>query len=171
MGEHEMRYVYENSRFIYYVTNAGSLIKISKKTSRSFNIEGHLKHNVLIVKIGERQLSLKKLVVDKFSKFKFPNYYCIGHKDKNPNNCSLKNLYAYSYTNHGKKTGWMSKSKPVAVVLGGVPRVYRSVREAAKALYVSYQTLLDFLNGSVKSSVLKGMEDKIYYWKEDEHAS
>ena len=52
-------------------------------------------------------------------------------------------------------TGPMSRSQAVVVQdKGRKPKEYSSIRKAAKALYVSYQTLLDYLTGKYKSSVL-----------------
>jgi hypothetical protein len=84
--------------------------------------------------------------------------------DGNPRNISIENMRFYSMRLHGKHTGHLSKSRAVVIKdFKKDPIRYRSVREAAKALYCSYQTLLDYLNGSVRKSVLNKWGRKIYY--------
>jgi len=93
---------------------------------------------------------LKNLVAKHFVKgYRVGDFVeCI---DGNPFNCKVANLRIYTHSEHGKRTGWQSRSQ--AVVVGDVE--YRSVREAAKALHVSYQTLLDYMGGKVKHSVIR----------------
>jgi hypothetical protein len=77
--------------------------------------------------------------------------------DGNPLNCSADNLIIISKSEHGKRTGHLSRSQKI--IANGVE--YMSVRACAKALFVSYQTLLDYINGKYSHSVLDGMDIKI----------
>lgn len=74
-------------------------------------------------------------------------------------------MFVYNYSTQGKTTGELnSKCKAVIVQERGKPAIrYKSVRKAAKALYCSYQTLLDYLEGKSKRSVLCVDGRKIYY--------
>lgn len=103
------------------------------------------------MRIGGRNKAykLKHLVAEKV----FKNYHkgvSIVLKDKDPYNCDCYNLKLYSKDVLGKLTGSLAKrSHPIKIN----DDLFPSVRSAAKSLFVSYQTLLDYLKTG-KSTVI-----------------
>ena len=103
------------------------------------------------------ELTVKNLVARHHLSRKWQPHTYVECKDKNPDNCNVKNLRLYTQSLHGKRTAPANKNK--AVIVEG--RKYKSVREAAKNNFVSYQTMLDYLTpGKVKKSVLEGTETR-----------
>ncbi|MCL2531573.1 MAG: hypothetical protein FWE40_05400 [Oscillospiraceae bacterium] len=138
--------------YIYTVREDGKAIKTSRKRYVESRVTPYLKRGHAVVKINGKEFTLKNLVAAKFHKDYFAGAY-VEVIDGNPFNCRVQNLRIYSQSEHGKRTGYRSGSQPV--VVDGVK--YRSVRAAAKALHCSYQTLLDYINGDAKHSVLAGV--------------
>ena len=68
-------------------------------------------------------------------------------------NCAASNLRLYASSEHGRRTGGMNR-RAIGVVVNGTE--YTSIRRAALALHVSFQTLLDHMAG--KRTVLRGVE-------------
>ena len=116
-------------------------------------VQSYLKKGHATVKINNREHRLKNLVAEHFIECWSPGcpVECI---DGNPLNCDKRNLRVYSKQEHGANTGWKSRSQ--AVIINGVE--YRSIREGAKAVHASYQTILDYLSGKVKNSCLDGYD-------------
>jgi len=145
----------EGINIIYYVGDNGQCIKRSHKLKRESFVKPHLHSTGHVqVKINGVDYRLKNLVAQHYIKEWKPGVYveCI---DGDPFNCNVKNLRLYTQSEHGKRTAPQNKSR--AVVIQG--RKYKSVRQAARMNYVSYQTLLDYLTpGAVKHSVLQGIE-------------
>lgn len=139
-------------RYTYSVREDGAVIKCSRKRAIETFAKPFLKKGCAVVKINHREYSLKQLVAQHFMK-DYRKGDCIETIDGDPFNCCIENLRAYTKRESGKRTGHRSRSH--GVIVDGVD--YRSVREAARALHVSYQTVLDYLGGSVKRSVLQGM--------------
>jgi len=156
----------ESNNAIWYADTRGFIFKKYKKSGITKIVKGYIKKGFRVVKINYVECRFSRVIAKAFMK----NYHddlLIGYKDNNKENCSLQNLYLYSRRTHGKRTGHLSNSTPVVVQdLNKDPIEYRSVREAAKHLYVSYQTLLDFLSDKVNHSVLVKRGRKIYYKEE-----
>ncbi len=161
--EHYQKLICENSKFYYYASSKGYISRVDKTTHRERIQTPYMHHNRLRVKVSSKDYNLAALIAKTFMR-DYKDKCCVGYKDGNITNCSIDNLFLYSYSDHGRKTGYLSRSHPVIVhEFKKEPVRYRSVREAAKALYCSYQTLLDYLKGASKHSVLKKYGRKIYY--------
>lgn len=153
MYYHYSQLIHENRSWLYYAHSKGFIYKILKSDKTKVVKLGYLKDGVMVIKINGKQKNVKTIIASKFMRDYKPGM-CIGVKDKNESNLNVENLYLYSYKMHGKLTGYKSRSKKIIVSEAGVSKVYRSVRSCAKALGASYQTLLDYLAGKVKNSVL-----------------
>ena len=163
MFEHYSLMVAESDKKIWYANSNGSVTSMLKSIGKSLNIHPFNKGGHATVKINGKETRLSRLIASTFFR-NFNPELRVGYKDGNRFNCSIENLYLYTQRIHGKRTGYMSRSKSVIVKESRQePVEYRSVREAAKHLYVSYQTLLDYLGGDVKHSVLKKRGRKIWY--------
>ena len=143
-------------QFIYAVREDGKVLRCSRDDYDEQYVAVYLKKGHATVKLNNREHRLKNLVAEHFIPGWSPGcpVVCI---DGNPLNCDKKNLRVYSKQEHGIKTGWMSRSQPV--IINGVE--YRSIREGAKAIYTSYQTVLDYLSGNVKNSCLDGYDIRL----------
>lgn len=80
----------------------------------------------------------------------------------------VNNIAYISNKELGKLTGANSRRKPVAKIdsNGEVVEVYSSARTAAKANYMSYQTVIDRCNGKVKSAFAP--DGYAYAWDDSE---
>lgn len=156
----------ENNSFIWYCNSSGYVYKILKTDPKKKKIylSGFIKKGQKVISIRQKQILLKTLVAKTFYSKYYPGI-CIAFKDKNPLNCSIDNMIFYSLVLHGKKTGGLtSKCKKVCISEKGKPQIiFSSVRKAANYLYCSYQTLLDYLNKKVSSSVLSNPDRYIFF--------
>lgn len=143
--------------YSYSVCEDGTIIKTSLKRYKESNVKPYLKDGKATVKINGKEYILKHLVAKHFKKRHDDDN--VINIDGNPFNCSVDNLKVISKRDLGFQTGYMSRSREV--IANGIK--YRSVRECAKALFVSYQTLFDYLSGKVRHSVLQGLD--IWYLK------
>lgn len=139
--------------YIYSIGDDGSIIKTSRKQYIETTVKLYLRRGKLMAKIANREYNVKHLVAAAFLP-KYKNGMSVCHKDGNPSNCSADNLIVFGKHELGRVTGGESGRKPV--ICNGIE--YFSVRECAKALHCSYQTLSDQLNGKVKKSVLDGVD-------------
>ena len=120
--------------------NAGDLFKVKI-----------IKDDDLYVKIENEAVKVKSLVAREMCPKYNSQQYSVVLKDGNPKNCDWYNIEIFTKQELGKKTGILAgKNKKVSI--NG--KVYESVRAAAKELFVSYQTLLDYLSGKVNKSVI-----------------
>ena len=136
----------------YYIGNNGYVFRRSKITLVEYPVSVYLaKKKHASVKINGKSYKLKNLVAEHFLREYYPGCYveCI---DGDPFNCREANLRVYSQNEHGRLTGWRSSAQKV--IVDG--KEYRSIRQAASANYVSYQTLSDYIYGNYKTSVLDG---------------
>lgn len=148
--------VYTGKRYIYSVCEDGTVVKFSQKKFTETNVRVYLKSGIATVSINGKNCSLKKLVAENFIKI-LQDDDCVEVIDKNPFNCSVENLRIINRRKLGQKYGHLSKSKKITV--DGV--AYKSVKAAAKELFVSSQTIFDYLNGKVKNSILEGVHIEI----------
>lgn len=119
----------------------------------------------LVVKIygpnGPKKVKLAKIVATAFIGPTKDLY--IHHIDGNYKNCRADNLELIDKHNHGKMTGYQKEKSRVIQELdanGKVIKEYRSSRTAAKALYVSYQTILDICHGRIKKEAIVNVRFK-----------
>lgn len=149
----------------WYIHTSGA-VAIKYKNGKERQLHPFLRREKLYVKVNNKDTLVKCLVAAAVS-----NQYAKGipviHKDRNPANCDYRNLILISKKTLGQRTGHLSTSKKVLVTYpDGRRKIYRSVRECAKALYCSYQTVLDYFSGRSRNSILS--DYVIVYTKYDE---
>lgn len=149
------RPIIEGKIFVYKIGDDGTVIKCSKKLYRESKSTPYAKRGKMAVKINRKEYILKHLVAKAFIDG-YKKGLSVTHKDGNFKNCAVDNLVVFTKEELGKLTGGDSKRKPV--IANG--NEYYSVRDCAKSLNCSYQTLLDYLSGKVKNSVLSGVDVK-----------
>jgi len=141
----------EGQRFIYYIVSDGTAIKISQKLKRNSYVKIYLKNGHATAIINRKEMRIKNLVAQHFIRGWQPGI-CVECKDGNPYNCNYRNLRLYTKREHGLTTAPRGRARPI--IVEGVR--YSSVLEASRALYVSDQTIWDYLNMKVNRSVLEG---------------
>ena len=140
--------------FDYYIGDKGTVFKRSIKLKRESPVGVYVRRGHAECKIGGKEYRLKNLVAKHHIRGYRKGDY-VECKDGNPLNFSAYNLRIYTQSEHGKRTGHLSgRAKPVTV--NG--KQHKSIRQAAKAHYVSYQTLSDYIGGKVKYSVMQGTQ-------------
>ena len=153
-------FICETSKHRYYVSNQGYVLSVSGKSYKEHRLTGYVKQGrknaPYVIKIGQQEKCVKHLVAQAF----LPDYKgskrVILHKDGNKKNCRADNLIVVSKRQVNQITGPLSRSQKVIVTDNqGHEAVYSSIRKAATALNCSYQTLLDYIHGRYKSSVLE----------------
>lgn len=161
--EHYSQLIYENSRFLFYIHSSGLYYKVSKKTNKHYLIKGFMKEGFRTFKINGTQARAKNLVASVFMKDWKPNMI-VEVIDGDQDNICVTNLKLSTYRKHGCLTGHRSRSRKVVVIdKDNNKTVYRSGRQAAKALYVSYQTLFDYLNNKVRHrSIIDEVANEVY---------
>lgn len=160
--EHYSVLIYENNRFLFYLNSSGLYYKVSKKTSEHYILKGFLKKGFRTFKINSKEVRAKNLVASVFIKNYKPGMI-VEVIDGNQENISVTNLKLSTYRKHGLLTGHKSKARKVVVIdKNNNKTVYRSGRKAAIALYVSYQTLYDYLNNTVVNSVVDTLVNDVY---------
>lgn len=139
-------------RYFYSVCENGKVIKCSRIHYVESAVKPYLKRGHATVKINQREYTLKNLVAKHFIEC-----YCAGDYvevlSDDPFDCAVWNLRLYTQSEHGRRTAPRVKSQ--GVVANGIE--YESIRKCAAALHCSYQTVLDYLSGNVKHSVLRGI--------------
>lgn len=157
----ETRQFYHGKRADYCVYSDGRVTRTWKKSMVEELVSVYLRRGKAIVKCSNKEFVLKHIVAAAF----LPEYrkgasvICI---DQNELNCSVDNLCVMSARQLGRLAGRKTKSWKVIVtdLRTGKTKKFRSVREAAKALHCSYQTVLDFMKGKYKNSCLGDYEIK-----------
>lgn len=99
---------------------------------------------------------------------KCPPGYVAYHKNGLQTDNCAGNIEYIKRSKLGELTGPTSSSRPVAKINADleVVEVYASARAAAKANFMSYQTVIDRCNGKVKRSIAPDGFD--YVWDESE---
>lgn len=153
--------IYETKRHKYYVSNFGYVLSVSSKSYKERKLTGYVKQGKrnapYIIKLGDKEKCIKHLVAQAF----IPEYKGadsnVFHKDGNKLNCRADNLIVVPKRQVAAITGPQSRSQAVVVIdSSGNQTRFSSIRKAANSLNCSYQTLLDYINGRYKSSVLNG---------------
>ena len=159
----------ESKKYIWYVSSRGYVYKFLKSAQKSDHdfskpilVNGYMKDGFRSIKVRNKKKRLSHLIGSLFLKDYYPGCV-IGFKDNDPNNLNVPNLFVYSYKEHGLKTGYKAKSMPVVIEKNNKRVTHRSVRSAAKTLNVSYQTLSDYLNGTVVHSVIDDLNVNVFY--------
>lgn len=141
----------------YYVASNGSILKYLRSSYKESTIKGYLHHRkTLTVKIQGKEYIVKTLVAKSF----MPGYkkgMVVLNIDGNPWNNAVDNLQLIPQREYSRITGPMATSQRIEVITpDGKRKVYSSIRKAAKDMFVTYQTILDYMNNKYKSSVLDG---------------
>lgn len=162
--EHFVKLVKETPRRYVYVSTKGLAYTIDKQTNQKRELKRSLHDGKIRLCLHGWCPELKRLVWEVATGKRLTTGDIILPIDGDETNLTIENLKKITKREMSANTGWMSRNNPVVVIdYKKAPVEYRSVRAAAKALYVSYQTLLDYLSGKYKSSVLKKYGRKIYY--------
>ena len=146
---------YHGPRADYCVYDSGLVTRTYKKSIREVRVAVYMRRGKACVKCGQKEFILKHLVASKF----LPDYkkgmpvICV---DGDEMNCNVENLCIMSNAQLGRLTGWQATAQAIKVKnkTTGKVKTFRSVREAAKSLNCSYQTVLDYLKGTYKNSCL-----------------
>jgi hypothetical protein len=146
----------EGSNGVYLISSYGRVKKQYKTVTRFIlpvlkKEKGYLEVKVTFQgKHGRYRLG--RLVAHHFLG-KAKEGYVIHYKNRIKTDCSVKNLKYMTLSEHGRKTGPRSKSKPVVQIDAATLEVvneYRSAREAGRKCFISYQAVLDNCNGKTK---------------------
>jgi len=139
--------------YTYKICENGKVLRTSKKHFIESTSHPYMKHGNLAIKIASKEYYVKHLVAQAFiSGYKKGDSVVL--KDSNASNCELGNLLVFKKSELGRITGGDSRRRPV--IADGVE--YYSVRDCARRLHCSYQTVLDYLSGGVKNSVLASID-------------
>lgn len=140
----------------YFACSDGYILRVRKTTYNETRVKEFLKRGTVIVKINYKEMAVKSIIAKCF----IPGDHSgmiINHKDGNPWNNSVDNLSFISKKDFFNRIECNAKAESIEITApDGRVKVYPSIRKAAKALFVSYQTILDYLNGKYKSSILNG---------------
>ncbi|MBR2385690.1 hypothetical protein IKA92_07385 [bacterium] len=132
----------------YYVHTSG-IVAVKYKNGKEKVLSAFERDGDLFVKIINKDYKVKHLVAaEVFSKYRKGTN--VIFKDGNFRNCDCYNLQIISKKLLGQRTGILA-GRNTKIRINN--EVYPSIRAAAKALYVSYQTLIDYLNTG-RSSVI-----------------
>jgi len=141
---------------LYSVCEDGTIISTTKINYVERKITPYNNDGRACVKINEKECCVKNLVALAFIEG-YKKGMNVVLQDKNMWNCSLDNLIVVTKQNLGKATGFLSKRNRKVVAINKITNqqiAYLSIRQCAKAMFCSYQTILDYMNGIVKDSIL-----------------
>lgn len=123
------------------------------------------KKNQYLIKIRDKDMNCARLVANAFVK-KLNSSDRVVHKNRVPNDNYYQNLEVISLQELGKRTGYISKSRRVVEVVNNeIIRDWPSARKAAKDLFISYQTVIDYCNKKVKKPMFNLMWEEKYFNK------
>jgi hypothetical protein len=115
---------------------------------------------LLSVVAGSQKFILKNLIARIFIRSYHLKEHIVEHKNGNFEDCSLKNLFLVSKHKILSLRAKTRKTNEIAVKKKGdtVWKTYRSIKEAADALFVYNDTLANYLNRRNRSSILMEYE-------------
>lgn len=153
----------------YYITIEGEVFRRHKKSTRK--LKPYFKSKRFCVgltnaKGKKKSYTLNQLMKQNYFNCDNPNYG-MYHKNGLEADCSYWNLKLISKSELGKITGGQSRSKTVLEICkhsGEIIKIYPSARKTAKAKFVSYQTIIDYCNGKVKTTLFP---DVVFVWEKD----
>ena len=146
----------------YQVSNYGRFRKKNPKNGYRY-LKPFRKGNLFQVKIKDKDMNCARLVANAFIK-QLSKEDRVYHKNKNESDNYYRNLEIVSLKELGKRTGHISKSRRVVEVKGDeIIRDWSSARKAAKDLYISYQTVMDYCNNKVKKPMFNLMWEDDYF--------
>lgn len=146
----------------YEVSNYGRFRKKNPKNGYRY-LKPFRKGNLFQVKIKDKDMNCARLVANAFIK-KLSKEDRVYHKNRNEANNYYHNLEIISLKELGKRTGYISRSQRVVEVKNDeIVREWTSARKAAKDLYVSHQTVMDYCNNKVKKPMVNIMWEEDYF--------
>lgn len=146
----------------YQVSNYGRFRKKNPKNGYRY-LKPFRKVNLFQVKIKDKDMNCARLVANAFIK-QLSKEDRVYHKNKNESDNYYRNLEIVTLKELGKRTGHISKSQRVVEVKGDeIIRDWPSARKAAKDLYISYQTVMDYCNNKVKKPMFNLMWEDDYF--------
>lgn len=162
----------ENKVYLYYAVNDGTVIRKHKLTKIITpccmylrKATGKRVYPYMMVKYCNRDTQLSTLIAKSFVRGFDSKKQFIDFKDGNCRNCSVDNLVIKSRSNiPSLSKATQMQSKPVVVIKDGQKIIYKSIRAAARHMYISYQTIIDYLKGYTKNPYVIPCDVKIYYY-------
>ncbi len=146
----------------YQVSNYGRFRKKNPKNGYRY-LKPFRKHNLFVVKIKDKEMNCARLVANAFIKTLSSNDR-VYHKNHLDFDNFYQNLEVMSLQKLGRLTGHISKSQRVVEVKNNeIIRDWPSARKAAKDLFVSYQTVMDYCNKKVKKPMYNLMWEEEYF--------
>lgn len=107
----------------------------------------------MLVKIDGKAVKLRTMIWETF-KGPVPDDHCVIHRNKIPSITELSNLALVPRSELGTRYGG-STSQARLIYDIEKRKFYRGCRAAAKALYISRQTVCDICNGKVKKPMVR----------------
>lgn len=146
----------------YQVSNYGRFRKKNPKNGYRY-LKPFRKHNLFLVKIKDKDMNCARLVANAFIKTLSANDR-VYHKNHLEYDNFYRNLKVVSLQELGKLTGHISKSQRVVEVKNNeIIRDWPSARKAAKDLFISYQTVMDYCNKKVQKPMYNLMWEEDYF--------
>lgn len=146
----------------YQVSNYGRFRKKNPKNGYRY-LKPFRKKNLFLVKIKDKDFNCARLVANAFIQRLTENDR-VYHKNKIESDNYYKNLEVICLRELGKRTGHISKSQRVVEVKDNeIIRDWPSARKAAKDLFISYQTVMDYCNKKVKKPMYSLMWEDDYF--------
>lgn len=146
----------------YQVSNYGRFRKKNPKNGYRY-LKPFRKGNLFLVKIKDKDFNCARLVANTFIK-QLSKDDRVFHKNKIESDNYYRNLEVISLHELGKRTGHISKSQRVVEVKDDeIIRDWPSARKAAKDLFISYQTVIDYCNNKVKKPMFNLMWEEDYF--------
>ncbi len=146
----------------YQVSNYGRFRKKNPKNGYRY-LKPYRNKNKFVIKINGKEKTCSRIVAHYFIRPLNEND-CIYHKNHYEFDNRCRNLEVISRTELGKKTGHISKSQRVVETKDGeIIRDWTSARKAAKDLYISHQTVMDYCNKKVKKPMYDLMWEEDYF--------
>lgn len=138
----------------YSATESGKIFHHYKSVTPR-ELKGYLKGNSYCVKLNGKEYNFNRIIWETF-KGPIPEGYLVTRKLNILDQNYLANLQLKTKAEHGKKTGPKAKSKAVVLMdeNGNVIDSWTSARKAAKDLFCSYQTVMDYCNKKVKKPMI-----------------
>ena len=136
----------------YYADQSGSIYKYDGKRLKAKKLWLRRDKNLVLVKLNNKVMNAARIIYQAFNG-PLPDDMYIDYHDGNKHNIKLSNLKVISKRVYGKKTGYKANSRAIAHLdeFGNVIQTFRSSRAAAKNLYISYQTVLDYCKHKVRN--------------------
>lgn len=137
----------ETAIVLYYASNLGRVMSVNKKTGVKTIMKPQVRKNKVTVYLRNERLVVARVVWEAFYG-PIPEGYVIFHKNKITSDNELINLEMITLEEHGRRTGFRSRSRPVYCADNNT--YYRSAREAGIHLHCSYNTILNICKGKTK---------------------